>query len=47
MAPGSGRTCDACGRVISSTDIEHEINLAEGETFVFHWDCHLESAVGA
>ena len=47
---GSGRTCDACGHVISPDDVEYEVDAGPDKTLVFHSSCHLvwrDTPVGA
>jgi hypothetical protein len=37
--PGSGFECDGCGRVISSEEPEHELQMKNGRVMRFHVAC--------
>ena len=36
---GNGRPCDGCNLPISTTEIEHEMDFADGLTVRFHAGC--------
>jgi hypothetical protein len=36
---GSGRPCDGCGRSITPTDLEYELEFADDRTIRLHRDC--------
>ena len=49
VGKGTGRTCDACAKVIGPDDVEHEVDVPAGRTLVFHRDCYgiwQDSTVG-
>ena len=38
---GIGRACDGCDGLVGSTDVEHEVVLADGAVLWFHARCAL------
>jgi hypothetical protein len=36
---GTGRSCDGCDELISSSDVEHEVEMPDGRTLRFHVAC--------
>jgi hypothetical protein len=36
---GTGKVCDACDLPTRKTDIEYEVEMEDGRTFVFHQPC--------
>jgi hypothetical protein len=39
VGKGTGQTCDACGILVTSADIEYETDLPSGRTLRFHKVC--------
>jgi hypothetical protein len=40
VASGTRRQCDVCGELIVSTDIEYEVELANGRAVHLHRTCY-------
>ena len=38
---GNGRLCDGCGRSITPTDVEYELEFADKQTLRLHKDCFV------
>jgi hypothetical protein len=38
---GSGKPCDACGELIQSTELEHELDFDDHPSMRFHVACDL------
>jgi hypothetical protein len=36
---GSGHPCDGCGRSITATDLEYELDFADGRRIRLHREC--------